>query len=226
MSPHYTGIKQDRYRVYNPSIIEGTWKSLISGMHDATTKTNNYDNGVLQADATIGEIFDALRQKGYLNDSMAVILSDHGEGLGERGPTYYSHSLTVYQEFIRIPLLIYDDPATKYENTKFARQIDVAPTILQRLGLSIPPSWQGRSLLEPSITSYSFHETRPNKVPLYAVIEWSESTIYKYLHSGSKPDELYELVSDPHERRNLISTAAPELIGRMKAKLDEYRTQY
>ena len=226
MSPHYTGIKQDRYRVYNPSIIEGTWESLISGKHDATTKTNNYDNGVLQADATIGEIFEALKQKGYLNDSMAVILSDHGEGLGERGPTYYSHSLTVYQEFIRIPLLIYDDPATKYENTKFARQIDVAPTILQRLGLSIPPSWQGRSLLEPSITSYSFHEARPNKVPLYAVIEWSESTIYKYLHSGSKPDELYELVSDPHERRNLISTAAPELIGRMKAKLDEYRTQY
>ena len=225
MSTHYVGIKQDRYRVYNPSTIEGTWESLVSGRYDATTKTNNYDNGVLQADATIGEIFENLRQKGYLNDSIAVILSDHGEGLGERGPDYYSHTLTLYQEFIRIPLLIYDAPDQRYDNTKFGRQIDVAPTVLQRLGLSIPPSWQGRSLLEPSITSYSFHETRPNKVPIYAVIEWSEPTIYKYIHSGSK-EELYELVSDPHERRNLIGTAAPELIGRLKAKLAEYRSSY
>jgi glucan phosphoethanolaminetransferase (alkaline phosphatase superfamily) len=226
MSPHYIGIKQDRYRVYNPSTIEGTWASLVSGRYDAATKTNNYDNGVVQTDATIEEIFKDLQRKGYLENSLAVILSDHGEGLGERGPAYYSHTLTLYQEFIRIPLLIYDAPAAKYGNLEFATQVDIAPTVANRLGLSIPPSWQGRSLLDPNIKQYSYHETRRDKVRIYAVIERTESTMYKYIHSGAQPDELYELISDPHESKNLIGSADAGVIMRIKAKLAEYLLRY
>ncbi len=226
MSPHYIGIKQDRYRVYNPSIIEGTWESLVSGRHDAATKTNNYDNGVLQTDATIEEIFKELQRKGYLADSLVLILSDHGEGLGERGPSYYSHTLTLYQEFIRIPLLIYDAPGAKYGNLEFATQVDVAPTVVNRLGLSIPPSWQGRSLLDTNIKQYSYHETRRDKVRVYAVIERTESTMYKYIHSGANSDELYELISDPHESKNLINSADAGVVARMKSKLAEYLSQY
>ncbi|MGZ8835860.1 MAG: sulfatase-like hydrolase/transferase [Pyrinomonadaceae bacterium] len=226
MSPHYIGIKQDRYRVYNPSVIEGTWEALVSGKHDAASKTNNYDNSVLQADATIEMIFQHLTQKGYLNDSLVVILSDHGEGLGERGPDYYSHTLTLYQEFIRIPILIYDSSATEYGNLKFASQVDVAPTVLHRLGLTIPPSWHGRSLLDPNIKRYSYHETRRNKVPVYAVIDRTESSIYKYIQSAQREDELYELISDPQERRNLMSSADPSLIAQMRAKLNEYLSRF
>ena len=222
MSPHYIGFKQDRFRVYNPSQIEGTWAALVSGTHDAATKTNNYDNGVLQADATIEQIFQNLKEKGYLNESLAVILSDHGEGLGERGPDYYSHTLTLYQEFIRIPLLIYDTSTDLYPELKFARQVDVAPTILQRLGLLPPNSWQGRSLIESTSLQYSYHETRRHRVPIYAVIEWSQATIYKYIRSGPNDEELYELVSDPRESRNLIRSGDPEITGRLKAKLAEY----
>jgi glucan phosphoethanolaminetransferase (alkaline phosphatase superfamily) len=226
MSTHYIGFKQDRYRVYNPSIIEGTWESLVSDRYDAVTKTNNYDNGVIQADATIRDIFQNLNQKGYLDDSLVVILSDHGEGLGERGPDYYSHTLTLYQEFIRIPLLVYDTAESKYGNLEFATQTDVAPTVVDRLGLSIPPSWQGRSLLDPNIKEYSYHETRRNKVPIYAVFDRTEGTVYKYIHSGDKEDELYELVSDPHERRNLMATTDAGLIARLKMKLAEYLSHY
>ena len=226
MSPHYIGFKQDRYRVYNPSQIDATWESLISGRHDAATKTNNYDNGVVQTDAVIEEIFTDLKRKGYLDDSLAVILSDHGEGLGERGPQYYSHTSTLYQEFIRIPLLIYDAPSVNYGNLEFATQVDVAPTVLDRLGLSIPPSWQGRSLLDPDIKQYSYHETRDEKVRIYSVIERSASTMYKYIHSGAKADELYELLSDPHESRNLIGSIDAGVVARMKSKLAEYLSQY
>ena len=58
------------------------------------------------------------------------------------------------------------------------------------------------------------------------MIEWSESTIFKYVYSGADEDELYELVSDPREQQNLIATASPDLLARMKAKLAEYRSQY
>jgi glucan phosphoethanolaminetransferase (alkaline phosphatase superfamily) len=226
MSTHYIGFKQDRYRIYNPSIVEGTWESLISDRYDAVTKTNNYDNGVIQADATIQEIFQSLKQKGYLDDSLVVILSDHGEGLGERGPDYYSHTLTLYQEFLRIPLLIYDAAEPKYGNLEFATQTDVAPTVVNRLGLSIPPSWQGRSLLDPNIKQFSYHETIRIKVPIYAVFDRTEGAIYKYIHAGDKEDELYELVSDPHERQNLMARADAGLIARLKTKLAEYLSHY
>jgi glucan phosphoethanolaminetransferase (alkaline phosphatase superfamily) len=226
MSTHYIGFKQDRYRVYNPSHIEGTWESLVSDRYDAVTKTNNYDNGVIQADATIQEIFQSLKQKGYLDNSLVVILGDHGEGLGERGPDYYSHTLTLYEEFIRIPLLVYDAADSKYANLEFGTQIDVAPTVVDRLGLSIPSSWQGRSLLDPNIKEYSYHETRRNKVPIYAVFDRTAGAIYKYIHTGDKEDELYELVSDPHERRNLMATGDAALIARLKTKLSEYLSHY
>ena len=67
--------------------------------------------------------------------------------LGEQGPAYYSHTLTLYQEFIRIPLLIYDPLDQRQGDVKFGRQIDVAPTVLESPGLSIPPSWQGAVLV-------------------------------------------------------------------------------
>lgn len=222
MSPHYIGVKHDQYRKYNPSHIEGTWQALVSGHHDRATKINNYDNGVIQSDATVEEIFDRLRDKRYLDDAVVVILGDHGEGLGERGPNYYSHTLTLYQEVLLIPLLIYDTDDVKYANLEFATQTDVAPTIAARLGLTVPSSWQGRSLLDPNVKQYSFHETKWNKVPLYAVIERGQDLIYKYIHSGAKEDELYELVTDPHEQHNLMSTVDPAVIRRMKAKLNEY----
>jgi glucan phosphoethanolaminetransferase (alkaline phosphatase superfamily) len=226
MSPHYVGFKQDRYRIYEPSKVEGTWEALVSDKYDPITKTNNYDNAVIQSDAIIKEIFDALQQKGFLENSIVVILGDHGEGLGERGPDYYSHTLTLYHEFLRIPLLIVDTPGAKYANLEFATQVDIAPTIVDRLGLKIPPSWQGHSLLNPEIKQYSFHETRRNKVPLYAVIKRTPSAIYKFIQAADQEDELYELVSDPHERRNLISTADPALLTDLRTRLAEFLSHY
>jgi glucan phosphoethanolaminetransferase (alkaline phosphatase superfamily) len=169
MSAHLIGLKRDEYRVYQPSVVKNDWAALFKGEYDRETVVNNYDNGVTQADATIKEIFAALQQKGYLQNSLVVILADHGEGLGDRGANGFGHVNSLHQEFIRIPMLIYDDSPAQYANLKFATQVDVAPTILDRLGLMIPSSWEGASLLKPNIKSFTIHQTSLRN-PCYAVL--------------------------------------------------------
>lgn len=219
MSAHLSGIRQAAYRLYQPSNISGDWHVLIRGEFDQISAINHYDNGVTQADATIKEIFEVLGQKGYLQNSLVVILADHGEGLGERGKTSYGHGV-LYQEFIRIPLLIYDSSPAKYPNLKFATQIDVAPTIVDRLGLPIPGCWQGASLLSANIKTITTHQDLLKAHPCYAVLYRTDSTIYKYLYCTlDKMEELYDLTSDPNEQLNLIDVAEPALIQHMRNEL-------
>jgi len=221
MSVHGIGVKQERFRVYNPS--DWDWTSTVTGRFDRDTLINSYDNGVVQADATINELFAALDRKGYLRNSIVFILADHGEGFGEHGSTwpYYGHTRFLYQEDIHIPMLIYDDPSVSYANLDFATQIDVAPTILDRLGLPIPASWQGRSLLDPHVKQYSWHQSN-QKSPSYLVVERTAGALYKYMRASAGAEELYEIGSDPSERVNLIPTARPDLVQGLRSKLAEY----
>lgn len=220
MSAHLNGVRQEAYRVYQPSNITSDWLTLIRGEYDRTCAINNFDNGVTQADAIIKDIFGVLDKKGYLQNSLVIILSDHGEGLGERGNSSYAHIASLYQEFIRIPLLIYDDSPSQYANLKFATQIDVAPTIVDRLGLPIPPCWEGASLLSANIKAVTTHQTLLKNHPCYAVLYRTEATIYKYIYCAvDKTEELFDLSRDPDEQLNLIDAAEPALIQRMRDEL-------
>jgi len=224
MSVHLIGIKEDKYRIYQPATVKNDWRSLLRGEYDGTAVRNNYDNGVTQADATIKEVFSTLEQKGYLQNSLVVILSDHGEALGDRGNAEFGHARSLHQEFIRIPLLIYDDSATQYANLKFATQVDVAPTIVDRLGLRIPECWEGKSLLNPEIKSITLHQTSLRR-PCYAVVYRTDAAIYKYSHCTSgDTEELYELKSDPKEQRNLMTTAEPALVQRLRDEVQRQKT--
>ena len=67
-----------------------------------------------QADDIIRQLFDALGAKHYLDDAVVVVTGDHGEGLGER---HWAHGWNLYNEDIRIPLLLYDAPAATLSGT-------------------------------------------------------------------------------------------------------------
>ena len=219
MSVHLNGFKQEAYRIYQPADVKSDWLTIVHGEFDQTSAINNYDNGVTQADAIIKSVFGVLGKKGYLKDSLVVILADHGEALGERGKSYYGHGI-LYQESIRIPMLIYDESPANYANLKFATQIDVAPTIVDRLGLPIPTCWQGSSLLNPSIKAVTTHQTYLKAHPCYAVLYRTDNAIYKYLYcSLDKREEFYNLTSDPGEELNLIDMGNPALIQRMRDEL-------
>ena len=225
MSAHLSGIKHDEYRHFNPSYVDRGLEWLLNGQN-LEVLSNSYDNGVLEADAHIEALFDQLRRKGYLDDSLVVILADHGEALGERGPKSIGHSNSLYQEYVHIPLLIYDRPDAAYGNLEFAAQVDVAPTIADRLGLAIPERWEGHSLREAVNDKFTIHQTNRWN-PCWAVIRRTGRELYKYIRCDESPEkeEIYELRTDPHERRNLIAEAPPSLVAQFRDLLMDHLTR-
>lgn len=225
MSVHLLGEKQEAFSVYQPAAVKSDWDALFRGEYDRESVTNNYDNGVLQADATIKDTFATLDRKGYLRNSIVVILADHGESLGEHGPTNFGHVTSLYQDLIHIPMLIYEDEPAEYGNLEFGTQMDVGPTILDRLGLPIPTSWEGVSLVKPMQPRYTVHQTTIT-TPCFAIVDHTTDRLYKFLQCAvGRREELYDLASDPDENHDLIATADPALLARFRATLEEWRSR-
>ncbi len=217
MSTHIVGVRHEEFDKWMPSKLDAEWVKFVNNEYDHDVLVNRYDDGVLQSDSVIKDIFNALNEKGYLSDSIVFILADHGDGLGEHG--HNGHDFYAYQEDIRIPMLIYDPDGPPYANLEFASQPDVAVTILDRLQLPIPSTWEGHSLLNPKIKEFIYSQSR-NDPPLISIIYRNGGMIYKYIQ-GQKKEELYELTKDPGEHNNLVQTADPALIRRMRSQISQ-----
>ncbi|MDM0106017.1 sulfatase-like hydrolase/transferase [Variovorax sp. J22R24] len=164
--------------------------------------TNFYDNGVLSADRTIARILEILSQKKYLENALVVITADHGDGLGEHG--FFSHANSVFEEVIKVPLLVlsYGAPLPPlHQGVHSPAQIDIAPTILDNLNIEAPKTWRGKSLLS--------HPTRGlihiQQNEYVGFIDRDNHALGKYwINSSTKEEYYYELANDPLETKNLI----------------------
>ena len=218
MSPHYLGVQLPESHLFtrpDDRVSPGLEPYTIL---EQLNKPDRYDDKVRQADDIIRQLFDALAAKHYLDDAVVVVTADHGEGLGER---HWAHGWHLYNEDIRIPLLLYDAPAATYRNLAFATQVDIAPTILDRLGLPIPASWEGQSLLSPTVKRFSFHQTYflPNR---FAVLYRADHALFKYIATPQYgKEELYDLTHDLGELRNLVAGQSA-LVALFRDKLRTY----
>jgi choline-sulfatase len=171
---------------------------------------SGYDAEIAYVDSTLGEFEDFLRQRGLFRKCLIVFTADHGEGLNEHGES--AHGYFIYQSTIHVPL-IFHWPAS---SAGFPQRvdapvslIDVAPTILQFLGLPLPRQFQGHSLLS-EIQDGSFGQYEPI---------YSES-LYGYYHFGTAP--LRSLRLGPYK---FISAPRPELYN-LKSDLGETHNIY
>jgi arylsulfatase A-like enzyme/tetratricopeptide (TPR) repeat protein len=180
-----------------------------------------YDGEIAAADAIVGELFDRLRARGLYDRSIVIVTSDHGEGLGDHGED--QHSILLYVEAVRVPLLVKLPRSLLGGRTVEtpASLVDIAPTVLDLLGIDRPLGGRGvslRRLVEgdaPERTLYG--ETLYPRIQL----GWSELKSvtdgrWHYIHSP-RP-ELYDLAADPHEKRDLI-TQEPSRAGALRAEL-------
>lgn len=219
MSTHYLGVQFPESHVFTQPGDEVSPGVEPYKILSQLNKPDRYDDKVRQADGVIRQIFDALRAKHYLDDAMVVITGDHGEGLGER---HWAHGWNLYNEDIRIPMLLYDVPAATYPDLSFAAQVDIAPTILDRLGLPIPVSWEGQSLLTPTRQRFTYHQTYflPNR---FAVLYRNDKALYKFIATPDYgQEELYDLMRDVREARNLVKDQ-PALTALLRDKVRSYR---
>lgn len=168
----------------------------------------SYDAEIAYVDNAIGRFQESLAARQLLQDTLIVLTSDHGESLGEHGEQ--THGYFIYESTLRVPLILRwpRAAAAKYPARidEPASLLDVAPTVLDFLGIPAPPQFQGHSLLR------LLHPHSPKSEPLYAESVYARDHLacsplrsirlgrYKYIEAP-KP-ELYDLATDPGETQN------------------------
>jgi glucan phosphoethanolaminetransferase (alkaline phosphatase superfamily) len=220
MSTHYLGVQLPESHVFTRPDDEVSPGLEPYKLLEQLNKPDRYDDKVLQVDGIVKQLFEALRVKGYLDEAMVVVTGDHGEGLGER---HWAHGWHLYNEDIRIPLLLYD-PDQRYPDLSFATQVDIAPTVVDRLGLPIPASWEGESLLSPTRQRFTYHQTYfvPNR---FAVLYRDDKALFKFIATPQYgTEELYDLRKDGGESHNL-ATEQPALAALLRDKVRSYREE-
>ena len=219
MSTHTAGLLDTAFHRYQPIQSMGDWEQSSRPSYIIPKITNTYDNRVLQADNYLKNLLDILEGKGILSNCLLFIIGDHGEALGEHG--HFGHRYHLNNEDINIPLLIYDSDSVSYSHVNYSTQVDVAPTILDRLGLPIPENWEGQSLLGREEKTYSFHQTDPFKS--LAVIHRKGTILYKYLVKKKDShfnESLFDLTHDSAETQN-VSEDHPALLEELRKAAEE-----
>ena len=183
-----------------------------------------YDGEIAYMDHYVGAVLDRLRDKGLLENTLVVAAGDHGEGLGEK--VEIGHGVFLYEETLRVPLIFRNERLVTGPVTVdgSVRLVDVAPTILDILGLGNGAArMQGRSLV-PWFRGAG-REDLDSVVETFFPREnfgWSElvglvSGPWKYIQAP-KP-ELYDLGRDPAESMN-VAGAAADRAAALRSKLE------
>lgn len=225
MSNHPAGIRKKAFAKYKPYKSDHDWfykLPLIKNffISDRNELDNNfYDNGIVSTDFYISKIFEQLTQKGYMKNSIVWIIADHGEAIGEHG--HYGHIKSLYNEETRIPMIIVDSKPELYKERFFATQLDVAPTILDRLGIEPPKSWKGTSLLKKKEGTFvSLHNVPDRKGDKAVIIKTDDNLIYKMLFNDKdvfKIKGIFNLTKDMAEKHDLNKPSNELLIEKLKS---------
>ncbi len=105
-----------------------------------------YDGQTREADRTVGEILEALETAGHAERTIVIVTADHGQLLGEHDDV--GHGFRLWEPVLHVPLVIYDPRAPKGQRVRSrVGLVDVAPTVLDLVGLPVPDGLDGRSLL-------------------------------------------------------------------------------
>ena len=170
-----------------------------------------YDSEVAHTDLAIRRLFDSL---GVSRRDLVIVASDHGEEFLEHGR--FGHSFTLFEEVIRVPLLLRLPGGETGGRSVDApvSLVDLLPTVLDALELPIPGQLEGRSLLPllrgrqsapPAVVASlaRFPGLRSRSIRLGR---------WKYVHRYAEPQEhmLFDLETDPQERKNLYASHPAE----------------
>jgi arylsulfatase A-like enzyme/cytochrome c-type biogenesis protein CcmH/NrfG len=184
-----------------------------------------YDLEIAFADHWIGVLLDRLDARGGLDDTLIVVVGDHGESLGEHGESY--HMLFVYDATIHVPLIVAGPGAPAGRRVAdVVSTVEVFSTILASFGVDPPPSSSrmlpglelGPAAAPQKLLAYSDSMTPPLR------FGWSSLEALRtedWLYIRAPDEELYRLDgSDPGQEINLFR-AEPETASELRALLQE-----
>jgi arylsulfatase A-like enzyme/Flp pilus assembly protein TadD len=186
-----------------------------------------YQGEVAAADAALGPLLAPIVEAGARARTLVVFTSDHGESLGEHGET--THGVFAYESTLRVPLVLWAPGlfAPAVVRTP-VRHVDVLPTLLDAVGLGAPGALPGRSLL-PLIAGRGDPPPDSYLEALSASLNRGWAPLHGAIHEGLKyvelpVPELYDLRTDPGEKRNLAAERPAEL-ERLRALVESLRAE-
>jgi arylsulfatase A-like enzyme/cytochrome c-type biogenesis protein CcmH/NrfG len=183
-----------------------------------------YDGEIAYADELVGRFIDHLKALKLYDDATIVLLSDHGEGLGDHGEE--EHGLFLYQETTHVPFMIkLPGQTTGRRVAAPVQHIDLVPTILALLKLPQPQELRGRSLVPLATGAGTIPETGIYAEALESRYHFGWSELYsltdaRYRFIRAPRDELYDLQDDPREQSSIV-TARPQVHQAMRGALEQ-----
>ena len=208
-------LAEERYFEAQPKAVrEGFNRLRWTWRFDKPEKYQNslkgYYRMIAGIDLEIQKIREKLKEKGIEKNTVIILMGDNGYFLGER---QLAGKWLLYDNSIRVPLFIYDprvDQRSKVE--EMALNIDVTATIADLAGVSIPKTWQGKSLrplLNKEVATLARdtilveHLWDFKEIPPSEGVRTAEWKYFRYVNNKSL-EELYNLKDDPLETKNLI----------------------
>jgi arylsulfatase A-like enzyme len=198
------------------------------GISDKDYVIAQYDGAVAYMDSAIATILTAIEALGIAEDAIVVVNSDHGETLYDHECWFDHHG--IYDTVLHVPLIVSAPgrlPAGK-RVAGFNQHKDLVPTLLDLAGLPVSESFDGRSLLpmvRGDVASHesSFYITECTWMRKHGwrTPEWKLIRALEPDFHFKPPVELYNLVQDPDENRNLAESE-PDVVAALTAQMDAW----
>lgn len=191
-----------------------------------------YKGTVRFVDDNIGEIVTDLKNQGEWENTLLVISADHGEEFREHGGFFHGQKL--YDELIRVPLILAGGTVPDHHVEKQVSLLDLAPTIIDLCGLSTPDSMLGESLGEAVLseqpkTEYALSEATVKRLgkDIGRTISCRSADGRKLIFNETDPEwadtefEFYDLQEDPNEQENIIETVLDDEIQDLQEQIKD-----
>jgi len=235
--PHYAGPVDGRFYM----LPVDTKESIVNNRADFRDMIARYDGEVAFVNDQFARLLGALASRGWRRNTLMVLTADHGETHGEQD-RYFSRDLS--QHCLHVPLIFsFPEGAIRQGRLKQqVRLIDIAPTVLEFVGLPRNPAAEGVSLM-PAILGTGRLANRP----VFALAMWPAGHIRSGVDSFALRDnglkliwnsadwfgevrqppreELYDTLTDPEETSNMIADAPPSTLAELRKRLVEWRSR-
>jgi arylsulfatase A-like enzyme len=193
----------------------------------------DYLRCIASVDESVGRVLEYLEDHGLDENTIVVYTSDQGFYLGEHG---LFDKRFMYEEAMRTPLMVRYPPEIEANSKteRLVQNLDIAPTLLDVAGISVPGDFQGMSLRTiwqeedaqwRDALYYHYYEKGFGATPHYGI----RTQRYKLIHFYDVVDswEYYDLEKDPYEMENLyLNPDYEQEIQELKAKLRELQSTY
>ena len=215
---HYDPPEAQRRLFEKPyaGTLTGLWQDFSKRNRSNTTAADLdhllalYDGEIRYADDEVGRVLDHVKARGLDRGTLVVMTSDHGEEFLEHGS--WEHQKTLYEEVIRVPLLVSGPGVAPRREAAQTSLLDVMPTILAWAGVTASPVQQGRSLLAALGGREAYGETDHTIDHTHKLFLRAGAGRWKAIFSlaqdgGPHGEEWYDLASDPGETRGIAPPA-------------------